>query len=377
MLIARYSGLASGSRRPSRRNLPVAGFIARALRYPALAVPRHFVIHDPVTIIHVLILTSACLTPLDEASMAPTRRYLRISKYSVLECRIYLDNPSLVQSWLLNPRNPVLPRVIESVRPLVLPKLREERERSKKKGAKKKAIKDIVVQGMPRPVHDIRGQDVADQRGLIADDFEVSIFLTETDTRHSLLKKHKHFRDKVPPRLQSNTNKLMGETSDNPLNLDLDGNVTIAREESDDEDGTLLANIPTAPEARPTRQKRHRPAPTDDDYDEFQSSDDEYEQLPIELDSDTEEPPSKRPRESAEPIDQDGDTDDKKKLAMDVSYEGFAIYGRVLCLVVRRKDNPANVSRANAASSSVKPSGQANMDNWITSTQIPVGEDIR
>jgi hypothetical protein len=62
---------------------------------------------------------------------------------------------------------------------------------------------------------------------------------------------------------------------------------------------------------------------------------------------------------------------------MDVSYEGFAIYGRVLCLVVRRKDNPANASKANAASSSVKPSGQANMDNWITSTQIPVGEDIR
>lgn len=80
--------------------------------------------------------------------MAPTRRYLRISKYSVLECRIYLENPSLVQSWLLNPRNPILPRVIESVRPLVLPKLREERERSKKKGSKKKAIKDLVVQGI-------------------------------------------------------------------------------------------------------------------------------------------------------------------------------------------------------------------------------------
>jgi hypothetical protein len=82
--------------------------------------------------------------------MAPVRRYLRISKYSVLECRIYLDNPALVQSWLLNPRNPILPKVIESVRPWVLPKLREERERSKKKGAKKKAIKDIVVKGTKR-----------------------------------------------------------------------------------------------------------------------------------------------------------------------------------------------------------------------------------
>lgn len=82
--------------------------------------------------------------------MAPLRRYLRITKYSVLECRIYLDNPALAQSWLLNPRNPILPKVIESVRPLVLPKLREEkeRERAKKKSSKKKTIKDVVVQGL-------------------------------------------------------------------------------------------------------------------------------------------------------------------------------------------------------------------------------------
>lgn len=78
--------------------------------------------------------------------MAPIRRYLRITKYSVLECRIYLDNPALAESWLLNSRNPILPRVIESVRPLVLPKLREENER-RKKSTKKKGVKDVVVEG--------------------------------------------------------------------------------------------------------------------------------------------------------------------------------------------------------------------------------------
>lgn len=83
--------------------------------------------------------------------MAPIRRYLRISKYSVLECRIYLDNPALAHSWLLNPRSPVLPKVIDSVRPLVLPKLREERERSRKKSTKKRGIKDIVVEGVFPP----------------------------------------------------------------------------------------------------------------------------------------------------------------------------------------------------------------------------------
>lgn len=80
--------------------------------------------------------------------MAPIRRYLRITRYSVLECRIYLDNPGLVDSWFLDSRNPVLPRVIESVRPLILPKLREENERAKGRGKKTvKGIKDVVTEG--------------------------------------------------------------------------------------------------------------------------------------------------------------------------------------------------------------------------------------
>lgn len=85
--------------------------------------------------------------------MAPVRRYLRITKYSVLECRIYLDSPALAQSWLLHPRHQTLSRVIEAIRPLVLPKLREEkeRERTKKKPSKKSRVKDVIVQGMPKP----------------------------------------------------------------------------------------------------------------------------------------------------------------------------------------------------------------------------------
>lgn len=81
--------------------------------------------------------------------MPPVRRYLRITKYSVLECRIYLDNPADVQRWLLNTRDPVLPRVIEAVRPHVLPKLREENSRAKTgKGGKRKGYKDVVAEGI-------------------------------------------------------------------------------------------------------------------------------------------------------------------------------------------------------------------------------------
>lgn len=82
--------------------------------------------------------------------MAPLRRYLRITKHSVLEVRIYLDRPADADAWLLKRDNPALPRVIQAVRPLVLPKLREENERGKGKGgikAKKKGVKDVVVEG--------------------------------------------------------------------------------------------------------------------------------------------------------------------------------------------------------------------------------------
>jgi hypothetical protein len=82
--------------------------------------------------------------------MAPLRRYLRITKHSVLEVRIYLDRPSDAEAWLLRRDNPALPRVIQAIRPLVLPKLREENERTKGKGgskARKKGVKDVVAEG--------------------------------------------------------------------------------------------------------------------------------------------------------------------------------------------------------------------------------------
>jgi hypothetical protein len=79
--------------------------------------------------------------------MAPIRRYVRISKYSVLECRIFLENPADGPRWLLNAQNPALPRVFEAVRSLILPKLREENERAKGKGKKKKSVKDVVKGG--------------------------------------------------------------------------------------------------------------------------------------------------------------------------------------------------------------------------------------
>ncbi|KAL2201839.1 hypothetical protein CC79DRAFT_1345477 [Sarocladium strictum] len=273
--------------------------------------------------------------------MAPLRRYLRISKYSVLECRIYLDNPALAQSWLLNPRNPILPQVIESIRPLVLPKLREESERSKKKSSKKKAVKDVVTR----------------------DEFEVSMFLTETTTRHSLLAKKKHFREKLPSKMQSNSNKLIAESDFAPVDLDA---VPVLREDSDGEDAPLrLADIPLA---QPRAQRKRATRPSEDN-----DSDEALDDDAIEIDSDDEGPPHKRTKGLG---DYGGDEEDKKKLAMDISYEGFAIYGRVLCLVVRKRESATQGSRRAGNSANAKLDGQAKMENWITSTQMPVGDDV-
>lgn len=65
-------------------------------------------------------------------------------------------------------------------------------------------------------------------------------------------------------------------------------------------------------------------------------------------------------------------------MAVDISYEGFAIYGRVLCLVIKRRGPRALASSGGSGRPLTgRPGGQAVMENWITSTQLPEagGED--
>ncbi|KAK7984874.1 hypothetical protein PG988_002496 [Apiospora saccharicola] len=315
--------------------------------------------------------------------MAPIRRYLRITKYSVIECRIYLDNPALAQSWLLNPRKPVLPRVIESVRPLVLPKLREERERSRTKRSTKRRLSRISWS-------------------------KVSIFLTETTTRHSLVTKHKHFHDTTQTKLTSNSGRLVGATHEAPLDVDMhaaSGAITIRREEEDDD--LPLEAVPLAPASaaggggaaaaagsRPKRARRNT-ADTEAEDEAQQGGESDFEVIPS-SDEDGDDayneggglarpiasgqPPAKRRKEVAaadEPDFTTTDGDDKKKLAMDISYEGFSIYGRVLCLVVKRRDqsNATGSGGGGAIGKGKQGGGSAMMENFIISTQVPAGAE--
>ncbi|KAK1148967.1 hypothetical protein N8T08_007642 [Aspergillus melleus] len=242
--------------------------------------------------------------------MAPIRRYLRISKYTVLECRIYLDNPSDTR-WLLDSRDPVLPRIFAAIRPLVLPKLREENERllSRKKGH---PVKDVIAE----------------------DEFEVALFLRESRTRHSLLTRHKEFEDHgsgVDEKKKDN-NKLGEAGSQAEKGI-------LVESESDEESG--LRNIPQAGADEDEEgggempRKRGRSGSSGDELRASKRQND---------------------REWAD----EGDGDDKK-MRFRTNYEGFNIYGWTLCLLVTRKGG-----RSRPGVTPSEPSRQALMEEWMS-----------
>ncbi|KAG0644634.1 hypothetical protein HOY80DRAFT_1013527 [Tuber brumale] len=309
--------------------------------------------------------------------MPVLRRYCRVSKYTVLEVRIYLDNPAHLHTWLLSPRYSILPRIFQSIKPHVLPKLKEERERgSGGKGKSAKPVNDVVVE----------------------DDYEVSIFLTNSGTRHTVMTKRK---------------MLQGYTSGGEVG-GMTGGTRMGvqhRREEDDSDGGGVIDLDGIPEAPPPgtlgssstfttknpstsgRSKRKSPAPppnTDDGDGEGEGG------LDDDSDSDPFEPPPKRLRKTAKRTvtirDEDDDADpdwsensqdeleDKKKLSLRTEFEGFNIYSRILCLVVKRR-GPINARRAPAASSTPPTARQMNppstkgrpgnqiMENWIAMSQ--------
>lgn len=176
------------------------------------------------------------------------------------------------------------------------------------------------------------------------DDFEVSIFLTETSTHHALLTKQKTLSDQ--PRLKSTSRKLTSwaNTSNNPIQVDDDQPPQVLVEEDADE--VSMDNIPEAPSAL---GKRNR---IEDSI--FVQSDDEEEG---EDDFQIQEPPSKRKRvmDAAE----NDTTDDKKKLGIKTAYEGFSIYGRILCLIVKRR----GVKKPTAGGAT---SGSQMLENWVS-----------
>jgi len=141
----------------------------------------------------------------------------------------------------------------------------------------------------------------------------------------------------------------------------------VIRREDSEEDALNLQDLPAAEEQvsdadslfvadeGPRRSKRARTTATMD-IDSSPESSPTFDAM---------EPYAKRRKDADLPQGEE-QGDDKKKMTMDTTYDGFAIYGRVLCLVVKRKETKGK--------GPAKSGGQVMMEDWIISTQMPPPE---
>jgi hypothetical protein len=193
--------------------------------------------------------------------------------------------------------------------------------------------------------------------------------------------------------VSNNANRLTGDSRDAPIDVENVADLRIRledeedapvpffrREDSDDDPAVILDTIPSIAEAAAQRPKRRRRAATsnEDEDDEDAASDGGESESSLfvsdedEASSAGEQPAAKRRRQGeVEELEDERGRDDKKKMDMHISYEGFAIYGRVLCLVVKRRDNRQPQGLGSGTRSQTGGGGQAMMENWIASTQQP------
>ena len=215
------------------------------------------------------------------------------------------------------------------------------------------------------------------------DDFEVSIFLTELSSRHSILKKEKTFMSNKG-RMKSNSAKMTG-TMEVPVEVveeegeeEAHRSEGLVRRESTDEDGAGLSgglhSIPSANHdvveeegeeaaaAAAAAATVSRKAKEGHDESLFLSEnleDSDFEKMPTPKRAKATDPPAMMADEEGEASELQ---DDKKKAAFNTTYDGYSIYGRILCLIVKRKGQKGKSAVGGGA-------GQAMMEEWITSTQ--------
>lgn len=150
------------------------------------------------------------------------------------------------------------------------------------------------------------------------------------------------------PLLKSNTSKLTNwaNNSENPIHLEDNETPHILQEEGEDAEDVSLDQIP---EIGSGQKKRNRDAESifvQSDEDEDEDDEPQFQ-----------EPPSKR-KKVMDAI-QHESADDKKKVALKTAYEGFSIYGRILCLIVKRR----GVKKPTAEGLT---SGSEMLENWVS-----------
>jgi len=184
--------------------------------------------------------------------------------------------------------------------------------------------------------------------------------LTETSSRHALLKKDKRAKSEKSS-LGATKNRLTGAgTQDVPVDVEGGTNLPVVREESQEDADTALRNIPLAQDI-PFHGDAH--ATTEGGRDPLfvlEGSEDEESQA-------ARDPLPRKGKEGSVQLGQGDREDDKKKMALNTTYDGFTIYGRILCLVIKRRGSARDREQEGR-------SGQAMMEEWIASTQAGEGQ---
>jgi hypothetical protein len=179
------------------------------------------------------------------------------------------------------------------------------------------------------------------------------------------LTKQKIFKDKA--RIQSNSGKLTNwlttGTSDQPVLINEDVEDPIVIREEEDDEPINLANIPEVGEQQQSFKRSTRDKYPREDLDYTSASNgSDSDELALFV-------PGRRVKrskaeESLAGTTKDGNDedlqDDKKKMGLNTSYDGFSIYGRILCLVVKRR------GVRTAGGSAAPASSQQMLENWVS-----------
>ena len=147
-------------------------------------------------------------------------------------------------------------------------------------------------------------------------------------------------------------------TEDTPLEVGDKDDIAFIREESHDDTGLHMDDIPMAGEGLGDDLQR----PQHDDGGSLFVSDGSDDEAVTRG--------SQRARvikEESVALNPQAGEDEKKKMALNTTYDGFTIYGRILCLVVKRRGMARGTELAGGA-------GQAMMEEWISSTQAAEGQ---
>lgn len=147
-------------------------------------------------------------------------------------------------------------------------------------------------------------------------------------------------------------------TRDIPFEISDDRRADLTRGESQEERETNLMEIPAAQDDDRDIESSQQSGSSEHDL--FVADEAQLE------DARTRKEFRSRRGRRAPPVIDDIVEDDKMKMALNTTYDGFSIYGRILCLVVRRRKVKESKELAGGA-------GQAMMEEWIASSQMGEG----